>query len=599
MWTITNEHVTDVAGSTNDQGFDCFDFIIGDFDGDHKKEFALSISYKVNGYGTADIYLIDDYKSGCSLFYQFTETETFNKITKNDSSKVFKFACADINGDRYDEIYAAIGVNGKGCQGYYKVYSFDSSSPVIKTLACDTLNKGDSKYNVLCAAMVDIGDIDGDGEMEIVFEGRQKDNYNCKCLVLGYDNSKNEYVWEASSGAKYNNDDFKSEEKPYMPMAIGDIDQDGIEEIILDSVALKYNIKSTDVDKIETISTGGRLPCEAGNGGISIGDFNYDGKNEVAQVNWNGTKLYISTFEGNSYTSSSLDISRANSKNNGPVSICATASTKGVVRFKFKEHYLKFTEPDVIALVAAPLYFSEDYNGGIPASEFQPNFGNQETCISSKSSSSEEVEHTFTVTSSASAGFTWKEPTGFLNISAKIGVTLEDTYEHTWGESTSKEIEIEYDTNDKDMIIAKITPMDVYIYEIASLPGAKEMVDREYYIALPSASYVKVCEVDFYETHKAEDAPSVKSLFTHTEGNPYSYDNYATTKEKIKSEKPLNVLIPIQTKLLQVTISLFQKTKCKAFLRELLKPQYLSLKTRKNLKETDITLQQELKLKQK
>lgn len=537
LWTKENEHVSEVSGSTNDQGFDCFDFTIGDFDGDNRKEFAVSICYKVNGYGKAEIYLIDDYKSSCKDLYKFEETETFADIKKNDSSKVFKFASADLNGDGYDEIYAAIGVNGEGCQGYYKVYSLDSSSHNISTLACNTLDTGDSKYNKLCAAMVDIGDIDGDGEMEVVYEGRQKDNFNCKCLVLGYDKSTNEYKWEASSGAKYDGNEFKSEEKPYMPMAIGDIDQDGIEEIILDSVALKYNNKSSDVDKIETICTGGRLPCEAGNGGVCVGDFNYDGKNEVAQVNWDGSKLFISTFDASSkkFTSTSMEISKANSKNNGPVSICPIASKKGIARFTFKKHYLQFTEPDVVALVAAPLYFSEDYNGGVDPEEFQPSFGNQGTSIGTSTSSSSSVDGHFTINVSASGGLCFKDPTGITGLQVKVGATLEETYEHTWGESESEEFDVSYCTHEKDMVVVKVTPMDVYVYEISNMPGAPECVGDLYYISLPRTSYVKVCEVDFYESHKSVEAPSVKALFTHTAGNPLSYDNYEDTLKKINN----------------------------------------------------------------
>ncbi len=544
LWEEANDHVGGIIVSTDKQGFDCCDFIVGDFDGDHKKEYALSLSYSVNGYGVADIYILDDYNAKCKVLNKYQETETFAKIKKNESSKVFKFASADIDGDGIDEIYAAIGSNGKGNQGYYKVYKYEASG--LKTLACDKLNN-DAKYNSLCTAIVDIGDIDGDGQMEIVFEGRQQDYYNCKVMVYKYDSEKKEYYWFASSPAG----GFESNEKPYMPMAVGDVDQDGIEEIVWRDVVLRYNSKLASGDKIDSSGIGGNLPCEAGNGSITIGDFNYDGINDIAQVNWDGSKLYFTSYDPGTkslVSSPAFDIQRANSQNESPVSICALAAKKGVARFSFKEHLLQFTEPDVIALVAAPLYFSEEYNGGIPAEEFQPSFGNQGTSIASSTSTSSSVDHSFTVTSSASAGFVWKEPTGFINLEAKIGVTLEDTYEHTWGESTSKQIEVSYTTHDKDMVVVKVTPMDVYVYEIASLPGAKEFEKREYIISLPRASYVKVCEVDFYESHKAKDAPSVKALFTHQVGNPYSYDNYETVQGKINAAKSVKCTNPDSNK---------------------------------------------------
>ncbi len=168
LWTTSNEHVAGTAGSTGDQGFDCFDFTIGDFDGDKQKELALSISYSVNGYGKADVYILDDYKAKCALLASYSETDAFSKIKKNDSSKVFKFASADLNGDGRDEIYAAIGANCDGALGYYKVYNYDSATHSLQSLASDTLDKGD-KYGKLCSAIVDIGDIDGDGAMDVIF----------------------------------------------------------------------------------------------------------------------------------------------------------------------------------------------------------------------------------------------------------------------------------------------------------------------------------------------------------------------------------------------------------------------------------------------
>lgn len=543
--TIDNDQVGNVRYETTDKdyGFDCYDFNFGDFDGDHKKEFAISLSYDRTDdskHGKADLYIIDDYNSSSNtrqILHHYTETELFSQIGGSKSSKVFKFACADLNGDGYDEIFASIGANDNGKQGYYKVYGYTKQEGWSENLGNGELNKEGEKYNKLSTAMVDVGDIDGDGEIEVVFEGRQKDYDNTKCLILGYDKSQNKYAFEHSTWAqnKDGSTKFAHKDDPYLPMAICDIDGDGAEEIILYNIALKYIPTSKDTDKVEPFSLN-ELPCIAENGGLCAGDFNYDGKFEIAQINYKEDKLYISSFnkDTKSFTASAAyDLKKANDA--FPASMCAVAAKKGVARFKYKGHYLQFTEPDVVALVAAPLYFSEKYNGGVDPEEFQPSFGNQGTAIGQSSSSSSSVDGTFSINISSSGGLCIKDPTGFTGLEMKLGVTLDETYEHTWGKSESKEIEVSYCTHDKDMIVVKVTPMDVYVYEIANMPGEPSFVGEEYYIALPRESYVKVCEVDFYEEHKSADAPSVKALFTHTAGNPFSYDTYEKCLNKIKA----------------------------------------------------------------
>lgn len=534
--TISNEHIKDVRVDVNKdhQGFDGFDFGLGDVDGDNLKEFVVSICYDVNQHGRAVLYIIDDYKSEKTILNQFSEIELFDQIQSNKSAKIYKFACADLNGDGCDEIYTAIGANCDGRTGYYRVYGYNPSSKTYGSFANGPFDKNGKaeKYNYLCAAMVDVGDVDGDGEIEVVFEGRQKDYTNCICLVLGYDAYANAYTWEYASEANYDGKGTDGKETPYLPMAVGDIDQDGIEEIVFFDRAYKFDPETAETDyaRIRTYSKGTRLPVKAGNSSICIGDFDYDGQNEVAQVNWAGDKLYFSKFDEISKgfkSSAAYNLTKVNTSSF--VSICPIAAKKGLAQFKYKRHLLQFTEPDVVALVAAPLYFSEKYNGGVDPEEFQPSYGNQGTGIGKSSSKETSLDKTFTLDLHFAGGFCAKPGPDI-----KIGACVDATYEKDWGDSESKEIEISFCTHEKDMVVVKMTPVDVYIYEIINLPGDPSAVGNEYYIPVPRTSVIKACEVDYYEKHKAEDHPSVKDAFTHTPGNPFSCDNYDAALRKIE-----------------------------------------------------------------
>ena len=384
---------------------------------------------------------------------------------------------------------------------------------------------------------IDVGDVDGDGLDEIVLAGLETtDRPSCsesfRLALVVVDDAAAGFAPLAQG----------HDERQYRPCSsvspwrmgtvfVGafDLDGDGVDEVHVND-AVYDDLGSGRFVETWTLPETAFLPVGATNGGrISegyvatvTGDFDQDGRQEVAVYNENGPDFGATLIFGldgpegvNGFgLLARLDTGRTNADR--PTLLAANVDEDSVVvSYENGTHAFGFTEPQVIAVLAAP-----PCHGDLDRSETgacTTAFGQGEL-----SGSMESTTTTYKVN-----GHVGLELGGeILDIGVKVRATKQWIRERTetWSSSYEVEKRITYTTGHlEDAVIFTSTPVDQYTYTVKTHPDP-DLVGTVVTISLPREPITIIADRTYFNANLHDPSKQIdERVLPHTPGDVGSY----------------------------------------------------------------------------
>lgn len=503
-------------------------------------------------------------------------------------SNMVSLTAGDMTGDGVDDLGITWGVYygqsyKTSCQAV--VLHGSKSGKVLQTSTGIDLTFDGTQ---IVRAALALGDSDGDGKNELVLGGQlvsDIDNGDCNTRFLAaYDfyNKSGEFICTAAGNMDIVNPDEADEDGVYYsnPAYVANlavVKQDGVgtqEYIYLDSILYLqsgsgFSIYS-ELDEDNSLRTNKRTNQYYGEYGAVAADLNGDGKETVLTmqnflpydvqtiqtVYWwifpIGHETVTSLIPGESFLrelSTSADSNVARTVDYVGQTLAYTyavpdTDTDTMLLNYTGKHYLAYTDPKVLAVLAAPPYFGdlEHLDGG------DSYVGNSQTAYSSISGGSS--SNTVSGTIFAGAYVSFEQEVSFFGIKAakfeaEVEVTASATAEFESAKSRTQTVE--YGTaGGQDTVVLYSLPMDVYIYD-AYVPvtknGSVTWEKQTMTINIPYDACVKTFTLEDYDAIAADydelpiigntdsdangenndNGDSNEPILTHTLGDPSTY----------------------------------------------------------------------------
>ncbi len=400
-------------------------------------------------------------------------------------------------------------------------------------------------YGILSASLA-FGDVDGDGnEDDLVLSGQSM--YDFFTAEDGNRNPWTRYL----AAYKYDSDNENftlsvetnvdlGEQVTYLSVggvrtALAVVKKDGIgtqDYVYVDGVLLKMDSFGFSVEQpLFTDILGGNYYIY----NVTAADFNGDGKETVVIQVYNpspqteyGETVYSTIYCETNYTDLSYDDSYTILAKN-PCAFAAPDTDQDTMKMTYTgEHHLIYSDPKILAVVAAPPYFGdlEHLDGG------DSYVGNSETTYASTSGSSITGTATATLTSGLYVSF--EQELAFLGIKgAKMEAELEVLSHITAEYERSKEMTqtVEYGTSGgQDTVALYTVPIDVFVYDVyvptKQSNGSIKWEKQTMTVDVPYNAAVRTLTVEDYDViaENFEDLPTVRgNILDSTPGYPASY----------------------------------------------------------------------------
>jgi len=539
----------------------------GDFDGDQIDELAIVIS-RVPDAGQPDtpvgLYLVDDELSGFALLSEFD----LALDTVLDSPYVtLVIRSADLDHDITSEIVLVINENTQG-PAYpgsfatrYLVLGQQANGMTVLSEGPIEADLGGVVHTAVVASVA-TGDLDGDHLDELVFAGLEEVVGNCaspdtsvdglKHLLVGLGNTSNNYAQIGASASAFripNCNDAQTFLLRFTHVNLLDFDGDGDLDIQVNALVFD-DFPAGDW----TAGPLGEIPdssvilgdqeqgiwFDRSNSTMTVSDQTGDGIDDIITLFLDQNQPYLKIWSCNlDATTGHCAVSRATavalwppdmnpfaSLNNdtshvNPLVVPVDVDNDNVRIVKYtNQHFLDFTEPIVLAALAAP--------------PCQQGIGqNTDACTTTwGSASSATAERTYNVTVSGSASF----GTGAAGAGGEIDFknTLSFAASREWSKSYELTRSLSFTTGpSEDSVVFVAVPIDRYTYQTISSsdPAA---IGEPYDILLPRDLIQLIATREYYNASIQPDAMHIDSrVFTHVPGLISSYPS--------KSEKDLTL----------------------------------------------------------
>ncbi|MCL1809547.1 MAG: S-layer homology domain-containing protein [Clostridiales bacterium] len=244
--------------------------------------------------------------------------------------------------------------------------------------------------------------------------------------------------------------------------------------------------------------------------------------------------LYTSPYQGNHYHRTMGDVARVDMVDSS-FSFCTPDTDLDSAVLEYTgEHYVMYSDPKVLAVLASPPYFSDLDND-----ELGGNYMGSSTSYSSSKGTGTGTSHTDTFNL---GGFISIETEfSIFGIGAKFQTELAYTHGWTWETSKTSTLEqtITYSTlAGQDTVVLYSIPMEVYVYQstvpligddgLPVLDGSGNMTydTQKMAVNLPHDACIVTMALDAYEDI-AKDYPVLPqvsgTIFKHTIGEPWTY----------------------------------------------------------------------------
>lgn len=384
-------------------------------------------------------------------------------------------------------------------------------------------------------ADIAIGDFDGDGLDELAFTGiiSRSSMETCRGdYVLGYEifddmaNAANKLV---SLGAR-------TEEQ-----SIGDCTSGGrggyVYEVFAEPINFSggytkellandmiFRLDGSDLELVKELaattvyaSFNSEFDFSEATTSITVGDFNNDGRDEVAVWSTGAQGLVIM---GNDFPARTIDVGGTRSEQDYPELLAYDNDDDGLtVEFQVGSHEVLLTEPVIIAALAAAPY---DVDLGQDPAAAVTSYGTSRT-------SGNSAETTVSFTAQSMIGVTVGGSFGPIELSATTESSFEKAVENSQGTGYSVTYTKTYEASVEDSVVFTSFPYDVYHYTIVNSYDSTMLGDT-FTIMLPRSPETMIASASFYDASIPPDGIRLSdTVFRHTAGEPESYRTYSET----------------------------------------------------------------------
>lgn len=396
------------------------------------------------------------------------------------------------------------------------------------------------------------GDGDGDGKEELVFSGQsiydltaKGDDfklYTRQIALFEYNLEEESLVRAFASNVdlKDGDNNWQFLSNPLMRTGLALVKKDGVasqEYVFADGILFKLSDGAFSVSQFIMTPIGDGMVNMGSFYGVVAADFNGDGKETIASMIYTPS-LSAAPVRGvhcettypdenadpkpeiSDYFQEFLDVW-------GTFAAPNTDTDTMVMKYT-GQHYLAYSDPKVLALVAAPPYFSDlgHLDGG------DSYIGNSETVFASSAGTSQGGITSATLTVGAYLTF----ETGFkifgydaAKFEAEAELTASFTVEQERMSTMTQTVEYAT-TGGQDTVALYSLPMDVYVYTayvpVSQDNGSVEWEEQTMTVNVPYEACVRTLTVEDYDAIAAnyDSLPAIRGqVLTSEPGDPASY----------------------------------------------------------------------------
>lgn len=439
---------------------------------------------------------------------------------------LLKVAAGDINLDGRDELVVSEGevilTNRYSGTATYHIFEGLSMHEVDSGTIAAT-NK-DGSTSTLRAASCAIGDLDADGQNEVLFVGSKSDDtaatYSLLVLepVKDGETGKFSYRFSATIGQVTARDPLR----PGPMLAIADFDGDGKKDILAYR-KIFHNLKKTGGVFTEMAGVDLYTAC-AGlgshyDGSLAVGDIDGDMKSDVIMVTDGSEELCAQGFNSawKWVRKGSGDITGDSYKSFPAVTAGDFDGDSIAVEFLGSE--LLFSDPHPIAVLASNPFWSDiSMDGGTSFGTGTETEKNSETSLGF----------------SVGVSFGYESEGLFGMWSASIKASFESSFDWTASNSVAYSESYSHETHNEDLVVFTTVPYDVYYYKVLQAPDPT-LVGTKLTVNLPRKPITMPLERTFYNSHNGVAPDIDESVLGHTVGNPLSYPSKSDAEALIAS----------------------------------------------------------------
>jgi hypothetical protein len=534
----------------------------GDFDGDRKGELAIAVSGpRAAGQRTrTSLLLFDERAGGFELLRELAFESTLQQVAVH-----VVLEAGNVDYDVQDELVVVINEieanNDVPTQAAARLFVFDDSSGGYAQLLADTPSVvTTTSTRTAQTADVAIGDFDGDDINEIIAAGMSGiTGGNATCNTSGdvryvavlyeFDGrsiGKTSMAANAANDAVYPITGDCPDAQWMLRFAfVNAVDLDGDldhefhvnQYVFAEFPAPNASWDQTAfavLDSTTLFPSGARYVVDRHSTVIQSGDVNGDGRGDLVSFRAGNDELsvYSQTAADGFYRSARVPIETqdavygtgAGAVNPQLLPFSADLRNEGeIVVLQFEEHFLDYTEPLVLAALAAPPCI-EDAGQNVDACT--TTWGKSEAVTV-------EGEREFKFKAGTSVGLKIEQDvpvTGTMGYEFSLKGTLEREASRIRNEAYEVSKTISFETGPlEDSVVYTSVPYDVYRYTKVNATSVNDS-PSVYDIGLPREAVIRIATARFYNAHTRADALKIdESVFTHRAGE---IDSYPTAEQR-------------------------------------------------------------------
>jgi len=471
----------------------------GDVNGDGMDEIAVAI-------GNTITFLSVDLNAGTSTALIPAAID----MRARDTSFGYEFhpttlAAGDLTGDGKAEFVVADGADkGATYKAKYWVYSWNGSQ--MASLDSGYVANA-SKSEQHCT--VAIGDIDNDGQNEVIFAG---DDDESKYVLLAAEWSQGRLVfYDVVATGGFNSYDW-SYNRSIALKTFRYYSQDTSGNLVR-STALYCHDSVVAFDSTIGFTRVANIGHAPRRFTFDVGDVNRDHNDEIVFADDEGQERLMVYGRTSAGAWGLLNVALgtyADLANNDASSI-ALADLRGESdALKYVDRSLRFSNPQVVAVLASVPYYTA----------YPDNNGNCYTEFGGTKATSTDTTHTFSVNAGVSIGASVEAPLWGSAASAEAKTTITANFTASISSSTEQSItKIFVDYAGQDQVIFTSIPYDSYHFLILKPSGSPV----DYYINIPRSPQLIVKERSDFNALPNNPVQIGSTVLPHTIGVPTSY----------------------------------------------------------------------------